>query len=221
MQGIPLVRKNLPNLAEHLYLVTNLHIGFTSQLVTVWGCTGFVCASMHNRLQLANKELSCSDLNWGNPAVLLWNWCWDALSFLLLSSSQRNLSSRMMLLQHCRVLRGQALPGILPSEKARCGGKGNVKALLSSVRTRGLAFRAVSSSVTGLACLWREFRLGFSPCRWGDCVALIWGGHSEFSWHLWRYFTSIELLLPGEEKWLWNWGESDMKKTTFSGLFHP
>lgn len=40
MRYNPLVRRDLPNLAEHLYLVTNLHIGFTSQQVTVLGRGG-------------------------------------------------------------------------------------------------------------------------------------------------------------------------------------
>lgn len=95
MQCNPLVRRHLPNLAEHLYLGTNLHIGFTSQLVTVWWGVGKVCLSINAEswvlvfwfksglpscspvgLILGSSSVSFACLGgcW-NPAVRTAGWC--------------------------------------------------------------------------------------------------------------------------------------------------
>lgn len=164
MQCNPLVRRDLPNLAEHLYLGSNLHIGFTSQLVTVWwGWEGFVWALM------LNHELLCSDLNWGYPAAPPLTWYWAALlspflAWRLLKSSCED--SWVVPWGHCPVLRAQTIPAASPG-RGSVWREGEFTGTPFSVHMCDLAFKSGSSSRTELGCL-LESTAGLRPCRWGE-----------------------------------------------------
>lgn len=157
MQCNPLGRRDLPNLAERVYLGTNLHIGFTSQLVTVWWGVGGVCLSINGeswvlvfwfKLGLSSCSpvgliLGCSPVSfpclggYWNPAVRTAGWChWDVvLCSELKPSLQHSLGRRVS-------VEGREYTGTP-----------------FSVHTCGLAFKTGSSSRTELGCL-LEFTAG-------------------------------------------------------------
>lgn len=177
MQCNPLVRRDLPNLAEHLYLVTNLHLGFTSQLVTVWRGEGFIWALTQGKTTAGESRVLVFWFKLGLPScspVGLVLGC-SPLSFPPLRGSW-NAAVRTAGWCYCNIVLCLELkPSLQQSLKRRVGVKGNIKALLFLCTHVAWPLKLGAATLLNWHACWRSSKLGFRPCRWGGCIALVLG----------------------------------------------